>query len=123
MSSPGRPPLCYRLVAMPQSQEFDEAALDFAKFCLRQPASHLTDSWRNMAGKPDGYNTGPEAFADKDDLQYDDDIGDVLPIICLALRDLAASVNHSGGQFISEELGQNGAEDYTQGVIFIEFWR
>jgi hypothetical protein len=65
---------------MPDSEEFDEAALDFARLCLLQPESHLTDNWREIAVRPDGYNTGPEAFADMQSLQCDD-IGQVLTVV------------------------------------------
>ena len=70
---------------MTDSEGFDEAALDFAKFCLLQPESHLTDSCRLLAVRPDGYNTGPEAFADNRSLQCDD-IGEVLPIVAYWCR-------------------------------------
>jgi hypothetical protein len=63
-----------------QSREFDMAALNFARVCLCQPASYLADDSRRVFVKPDGYNSGPEAFADREYIDYDD-IGDVLPIV------------------------------------------
>jgi hypothetical protein len=81
---PLRPKPCYR-AGMPDSDEFDGAALDFARLCLLQPESHLTDAWRQVAVRPDGYNTGPEAFADNRSLQCDD-IGEVLPIVAYWCR-------------------------------------
>lgn len=65
--------------------EFDEVALDFARSCLKQSDSYLTESWRHMEVRPDGYNTGPEAFSDNRSLQYDD-VGQVLPLVAYWCR-------------------------------------
>ena len=59
---------------------FDEAALDFAKLCLLQPESTLAEDEARVYVKPDGYNFGPESFADMSYIEYDD-IAFVLPIV------------------------------------------
>jgi hypothetical protein len=68
-----------------KSRACDDAALEFAKVCLLQPESHLTERWREVAIRPDGYNTGPESFSDNRELQYDD-IGQVLPLVAYWCR-------------------------------------
>jgi hypothetical protein len=54
------------------SSAFDEAAADFARLCPLQSESDLTQGHREMAVKPDGYNSGPEAFSDHESLQFDE---------------------------------------------------
>jgi hypothetical protein len=71
------------LIIMPD--EFDEAALDFARFCLKQPQSYLSESWRVIEVRPDGYNTGPESFSDNRSLQFDN-VGEVLPLLAYWCR-------------------------------------
>jgi hypothetical protein len=61
-------------------REFDEAALDFARLCLCQSDSYLAKDSDRVFVSPDGYNTGPEAFADREYIDYDD-IADVLPTV------------------------------------------
>jgi hypothetical protein len=60
--------------------EFSEMALDFAKLCLLQPKSYLAREAARVLVRPDGYNSGPEAFAYMDYTDYDD-IGSVRPIV------------------------------------------
>ena len=62
------------------SREFDELALRFAQICLQQPESSLAEDRRRIFVRPDGYNFGPESFADLSYIDYDD-IAWMLPVV------------------------------------------
>jgi hypothetical protein len=62
------------------TKALDTAALDFAQYCLKQPDSFIDGASRFMHVRPDGFNTGPEAFADCESLDCED-LRLVLPLV------------------------------------------
>ncbi len=58
----------------------DSAALDFARYCLKQPDSFIGERLHELQVRPDGFNNGPESFADCESLDCDD-LRLVLPLV------------------------------------------
>jgi hypothetical protein len=95
--------------------EFDEAALDFARFCLKQTESYLGGQWRHMEVRPDGYNSGPESFSDNRSLQFDD-IGQVLPIVAYwcSLNTVTLEISYSSGHYSCRFTAGNPLRDIIE---------
>jgi hypothetical protein len=81
--------------------EYHEAALAFAKLCLCQPESFLEEDHYRLRVRPDGFNTGPEAFCDRNDLDYAS-IDEVLTIVTYwcQLNDVTLEIQFSGESFV-----------------------
>ena len=62
-----------------------EAALRFAASCLLQPGSILAKDGWSIEVLPDGYNAGPESFADRGTLEFTD-LGDVIRVVTFWCR-------------------------------------
>jgi len=62
------------------ADELDRAAIDFARYCLKQPECFIGERAHWLEVRPDGFNTGPESFADCESLDCDD-LRLVLPLV------------------------------------------
>jgi hypothetical protein len=58
----------------------DIAALDFTRYCLKQPDSFIGERFHELQVRPNGFCSGPESFADCESLECDD-LRLVLPLV------------------------------------------
>jgi hypothetical protein len=79
------------------ADSLDSAALAFARRCLKQPASFIDENTHELHVRPDGFNTGPESFADCQSLDCND-LRLVLPLITYwcSLNDVLLEIASSG---------------------------
>jgi hypothetical protein len=100
----------------------DEAALDFARFCLKQPDSFIGTEPHQLQVRPDGFNIGPESFADCGSLDYED-LRLVLPLVAhwCSLNDIRLEIMCSSsldyqcrfteGNPVNQLVETNGSSD------------
>jgi hypothetical protein len=83
------------------TEEYPDAALEFAKVCLLQPESYLEPDSFRVQVRPDGFNSGPEPFCDMTTLAYDS-VEEVLMVVTYwcQLNDIALKIEFTGGCFV-----------------------
>jgi len=104
-----------------------DAALDFARYCLKQPESFIETATHTLQVRPDGFDSGPESFADCNSFDYKDRrrVQSLVEYWC-SLNDVDLEIlrkgPHATYRFISEDstgdaVETSGSIDFCYGLL------
>jgi hypothetical protein len=113
-------------MASDSPDRLEAAALDFACLCLLQPDSRVAAPYR-IEVLPDGYNSGPEAFADMSAIHCDD-IHNVITIVTYwcSLNEVSLEITYKGqgfqcrfleGEPLNQMIETNGSTDLCHELL------